>query len=436
LRALIRKIDIINVLFVLGFPCFGVGAWLSFTREFSVGLIFSALPHGLILAFFLLDTLYKGVLKPVVNANYGLTMLFLLSLCWTMWYALLKGFPGLNPINVTAYCILFVVPYNAAVLVQIYNRDNEDFDLARMLLLSMGLVMLVNVGGSAMGFYNKIHSFEGRINLPFLRSIYDGAHLLSMVCLMLLFYIKDFSERPLRWIMLAGAFGVSLALMVLINSRLSLMVFMVFLLLFVTRSMRSARGIYGISLFTMPILVSFSLLVYQVLSLPFFTALLDRVSKEDVTTFNGRTYIWNAVGEWFLDDRRGLLLGNGYHGHYQVGMLDFMRKLWEGSTFNIHLHSTFLEILVSQGVLALVLFYVLMYRCFAHFRELYLEDRLEAPLFAAFVYMLFIYQIDIFCYADNIGSPVLFAMLSAIALRQGVVERRPRSLGALKEPAV
>jgi hypothetical protein len=42
---------------------------------------------------------------------------------------------------------------------------------------------------------------------------------------------------------------------------------------------------------------------------------------------------------------------------------------------------------------------------------------MEAPLFAAFVYLMFIWQIDIFCYGMDIGSPLLFACFSAFCIQ-------------------
>ena len=207
------------------------------------------------------------------------------------------------------------------------------------------------------------------------------------------------------------------------------MIFLLLAVLFLTRAIKVARGLYTISLFTMPLLLSFSLLVYQVLSLPFFQAILQRVSKEDVTTFNGRSYIWNAVADWAWNDRTGLLFGNGYKGHYKLHLLDFVAKLWgEKHAYNLHSHSTFTEVVVAQGILGVVLLYIILWRGFKHYRREYLMRTDQAPIFAGLVYILFIWQIDIFCYGVDIGHAILFCMMAPLALRPDASTRRTRSL--------
>jgi O-antigen ligase len=188
--------------------------------------------------------------------------------------------------------------------------------------------------------------------------------------------------------------------------------------LFLTKAIRVVRGLYTISLFTMPLLLSFSLLVYSILSTPFFASILERVSKEDVTTFNGRSYIWNAVGDWMLYDRTGLLLGNGFKGHYKLHLIDFVAVLWgEPHAYNLHTHATVTEVLVGQGILGVVLLYMLFWRGFRFYRRHYLEDTRMAPLFGGFAYLLFIWQLDIFCYGTDIGHSILFAVLSPLCVK-------------------
>lgn len=424
----IPKHSIVNALFVAGFPCWGVGNYLSLTNNFSVGVVFGMLPFLLVLLFYAVDMIYRGRVVPMVNSTYGLTMVFLLMVAASYWVGMRNGYPGLNPVNVSSQSLAMLVPFNAAVVVQVYNRANDRFSWARIILMSIGAVMLLNLVANAAGFRAVGHSFDGRISLPFIGGIYNGAHIIATINIMLLFHLGGFHKRPIPTVLAAAAFGVGLLLMLNINSRLSIMIFFVLVILFASRSVRRVRGLYTISLFTLPLLMSFSLLVYEVLSLPFFRSLLGRVSKADVTTFNGRTYLWEAAGEWLMDDRRGLLFGNGFMGQAHIGLLDFMKRLWEGDPDMIHMHSTFLEVLIDQGIIALVLLYVIIYKGYTHYRKEYLDRSVDAPLFAAFVYLMFIWQIDIFCYGMDMGNPLLFAMISGCCLHGRFVTRQRYAL--------
>lgn len=227
---------------------------------------------------------------------------------------------------------------------------------------------------------------------------------------------------------MAGMFMACLVIMADLNSRLSLMIFATFFALFVTHSIKAAKGLYTISLLTMPLLVSFSILVYEIISQPFFANLLGRVSKDDVTTFNGRTYIWEAVADWVFSDRRGILFGNGYMGQDKLNMLKHMEDLGWGDSSIIHLHSTFLEVLVDQGLVALILLYVLIYKGFVYYRKQYQQRTQDAPLFAVFVYLLFVWQIDIFCYWVDLGFPILLTLLAPICIDKKWITRKFRTL--------
>jgi hypothetical protein len=427
--AVISKLKLINLLFVLSFPFYGLGTYYTFKTNFSAGVILSVLPSIFILAIHALDMLQRGRLTVMVNRVYAVGMLFILSLVASMWVAYGKNFPGLNPLNTTSMSIMFLVPFNAAVVVQVYNRANDDFDMAWELVKGLGLFILVNLLGYAAGLRNLVHGFEGRINLPFMRGIYDASHVMSIVNLMLIFYLRDFARRPMRFAVLSALFLVNMAVMVNVNSRLSFMIFVVLMVLFLFKFMKVIRGLYTISLFTMPLLMSFALLIYQILSLPFFVAILQRVDKEDVTTFNGRTYIWESMADWAMHDRTGWLFGLGYRGQYELRMLDFLAVLWgEDHSYNFHLHSSFLEITMDQGVVGLVLFYACMWYAYSFYRAKYRAGMSEGPLFGAVVYLLFIWQIDIFCYGIDLGNPIFFTILSMAAIHPRFITRRQRSL--------
>lgn len=425
---MLSKTKLINALFLIGFTCYGIGNYLLNKRTYSEGVVFSSIPFVAIVLIFLLDIIYKRKFTPMVNFNFKLVMGFIALMVIGMWVGLRVGYRGLGPLNVSTTSVLYVVPFCAAVIVHIYNRHNDDFNWGKMLMQSIGLFLAVNMLGMLAGIPNLIHGFAGRLDFPFSMGIYTNAHTFALFALALTFYIRDFARRPLNFMMIGGVFMICLVVIADLNSRLSIMIFFVFLLLFVTHSIKAAKGLYTISLFTMPLLISFSHLVYTIISQPFFASLLGRVSKEDVTTFNGRTYIWEAIGEWAFMDRRGLLFGNGHMGQDKLDLLLHMEDLGWGNPSVIHLHSTFLEVLVDQGLIGLILLYIIVYKGFVYYRDQYLRRTEEAPLFAIFCYLLFIWQIDIFCYGMDLGYPLLMILLSPLCIDPKWVTRKRRTL--------
>lgn len=421
----ISKRDLINTLFVLGFPFYGVGFYMGMRVAFSAGQMFSIAPFLLIIIIHLIDLIYRGYAVRMVNGRYWLATAFLVSMTAGMWMAFFKGFPGFLLMNTLAQSIMFFAPFNAAIILQIVNRDNEDFNYSNMFLKSMVILMAVNFVGYAGGFSNLVHFFPGRISLPFMRGLYDAAHLLSIINLMLLFKFKDFTGKPVRFLGMAAFYLVNMAVMLNVNSRLSFLVFLLITVLFVTRIIRSTRLLYTVSLFTMPLLLSFALLIYEILTLPIFNAVMTRVNKHDVTSFNGRSYLWYGAYEWFLTDRRGLLFGGGYNAQAGLGFMERIGVLWGvESPGMIHMHSSFLQILLAQGIVGLGLMYILMWQLYKYYRRQYLENTVEAPLFAAMVYLLFIWQIDIFCYGMDFGIPILFTMFAAMAVDRNMITRK------------
>jgi hypothetical protein len=420
----ISKRKLVNTLFTLAFPLYGVGAYLMFSpgKGFSIGLFFATAPFLLILLFYGLDLLYRGSLTPRVNSIYGLCMAALLSIAFSVQLGLHYNSPVLNPINRTVLMLLFLVPFNAAVVVQVYNRDQADYDFAWHMMKALLLLIGLNLAGYAAGMRNLLHSFDERISFPFVMGIYDSAHLLAFVNLILLGYMKDFTKRPMHFLGFTAVYLINLAVIMSVNSRLSFMIFFVLTILFITKAAKATRGLFTISLFTMPLLMSFALLIYEVLSLPFFVAILSRVDKKDVTTFNGRTYIWESAWDWVMDDRRGLLFGNGYNGQYRIRLLEHVAKLWnEPGSYNLHMHSAFLEILVNQGLVGLFLMYMVYWHGFKRYRLQYVGATAMAPLFAGFTYLMFAWQIDIFGYGFYMGFLLLFMLMAPWAVRSNVV---------------
>jgi O-antigen ligase len=425
----ISKRNLINNLFLLSFPFYGIGVWRAYRTTFALGLMISILPFLLILLVHAVDLLYNRKAQSMVTRKYWVGLFFLLSLAGSYWQAFMDKFPGMILVNAIGYSVLYLVPYHAAIVVQIRNRDNDDFNFGLMLLKSMLLLVFVNFAGAAIGYQNVVHRFEGRLNLPFLMGIYDAAHLLSIINLMLLFYLKDFVKKPKTFFFTLLLYLANVAIMINVNSRLSFLMFLMITGLFVFRIMKTAKFVFPISLFTMPLLVNFALLIYTIMTLPPLSALVTRLDKEDVTSFNNRTPVWENGLDWFLEDRRGLLFGMGYQGQAKLAGWDRVGKIFMvRNSYDVHFHSTFLQTLTNQGIVGYLLLVWCYWLVYSYYQKKYKSDLLEAPIFAAAVYLIFIWQIDIVCYGMDFGNQLVMCLLSMAVMDPRFITRKQKML--------
>ena len=425
---MLSKRKFINALFILSFPWYGYGAHALMAQGFAVGIFICSMPFLLILGFYVLDLVYRQTVLPSVNKKFYLVLAALLSISLSVPLGLYYKSPVINQANGLLLVVLFFVPFLSSVVIQVYNRNDPDFDLAWLVLKGFFAYLALNLLGMSLGIRNFLHSFPGRASPPYAMGIYDAAHMLSIVNLMLLFHLRDFKSNPMRWFALAGVYMIDMAIILSINSRLSFMIFLVLTVLFLTHAMKALRGLFTVSLFTMPLMMSFALLIYEILSLPVFAAVMDRVDKTDITTFNGRTYIWTAIADWLRDDRRGLIFGNGYNGQYHLRLLEKVAKLWgEPGSYRLHCHSAFLEMLVDQGIVGILLMYGVYWTGYKFYQKQYLTNGPMAPLYAAFVYMMFAWQIDIVGYAFYSGFLIVFLMMGPVVMKPRS-ERTPEML--------
>lgn len=417
---MVSKSKVINALFVLSFPWYGFGAYIMAKNGFAMGILLCSVPFVLILLFYVMDLLYGQAPAIRLNRKFWWVMAALASACLSIVMGLHYHSPMLTPLNGLFLVILYLTPFLSSVVVQAYNQHRgEQFNLAKLVLWGLLCYFAFNMIGMGMGMRNRLHYFPGRANPPFSMGIYDAVHSLSLLSMMLLFELEGFKKNILKWMLMVGIFLVNLAVIMSINSRLSIMILFVLTILFVTRAVKAMRGLYTVSLFTMPIMMSFALLIYEILSLPFFTTILERVNKKDITTFNGRTYMWEAAWDWLLDDRRGLLLGNGYNGQYHLNLLETVARLWgEKRAYNLHLHSSLLEILVNQGVVGVLLMYGVYWMGYKYYREEYRRQTILAPLYAAFTYMMFAWQIDIVGFGYRSGFVFVFILMAPVVMRR------------------
>lgn len=413
----LSKRKLINFLFVASFPFYGIGMYFGFKSSITQGNIIAVIPMLAIIFLHVYDLIRRRQVRNMVTRLYWIALVFLISLCGAMWKALSEHFPGSNVANTVAYSVLFLAPFHGAIIVHIRNRDNEDFDFAKLVLQGMASLILVNVLGVAAGVSNVLHNIEGRINLPFMLGIYSSAHLLAMTNLILLFYMKDPWKNPKPFFVLFAFYMMNMGLMLSVNSRLSFMTFLILTFLFLFRMIGRARVVFPLSLFTMPLLTNFALLVYWVLTLPFMVAIVSRVDKADVTTFNNRTTVWDVGWEWLEKDRSDIILGKGYQGQIYLHGWDHIADVFNVRySYLVHMHSTFMQTLITQGIVGYALFLFLMWHLFRFYRDRFLKGTQEGPLFAAVVYMLFILQIDIICYGNDFGNGFIFCLLAMVVM--------------------
>lgn len=402
----------------------GIGSYIGDTRSPSVGLVISSSCFLAIIAFFLIDIAYKREFPMRVRGHvYMIMLLFLLSSIASIFVAYNKGYPNLSFNVVIGNTIALLAPFHAFLAVVWYNRNMPEGTFVRLLLTGLCLMLIINLLGYGAGLSNVGHSMEGRLNLPFFQGLYAASSLMIFLNLLLLRQIGKNFTRISRWWWRAGFIACTLVMIYLINSRLTIMLFFVILALMFFKLIRS-RAVYWVSLFTIPIVLSIRLLVYEIVSLPFFAGIMQRVDYEDVTSFNGRAYLWEIGMNWLLTDHRGLFFGNGMGGQYFLGLLDFYARLWSGGTSTLlHLHSSSLEIVVNQGLFGYCLFAALLYHIFVYFRKKYVNNEADGDVYPSIVFLLFLLQIDTFVYLANLGSIILAALVAKVCFRQPVTSR-------------
>jgi len=420
------KRNIINFLFVSSFPVYGLGTYFSAVHSPAGGYIVSIFPLLLIILFYLIDLLYKNEFRIRLNGYYLFMLVFTLSSIASMFIALGKGLPEASLIQTIAKSVLLFVPFHAFLIMMLYNEKKEN--MVRLTLISLSVLLFINLAGFfGLGLSNAGHSIEGRLNFPFLDGFYSGASLLAIINLILLHYLKRNWKYPIRFGVLAAYFLLNLVLIFLINSRLSILILGMVMALWVFGAIRM-KGIFLLSMFTLPILLTSGIIIYKVLQLPGLSFFLQRVNVEDVTTFNGRAFLWRDAMDWLMNDQRGLFFGNGYKGHYFMGLISDVAKLWnEKEVYHMHLHSTSLETLVCQGVVFFLLFAVLFYLVYAYYKKKSKEGNQEGALLPVVIYLLFIMQVDTFLYLDNLGF-ILFSLL----ISKLVIDKKANENQAMK----
>ncbi len=415
------KRHLINFLFILSFPVYGFGTYVSASISPSAGYLVSLSIHVLILVFYLIDMIYRREITFRLNWLYIMMMLYIASTAGSLVVGYMKGLPEINAGMIVVRSLLLVIPFHSFIVFTLYN-DEHTADIPMLLVKGLSALLFINlVGYFVLGLSNEQHSIEGRLNMPFLDGFYSGASMLAILNLLIAHRIRVNVDRPLESMVLTAYFLINIGLLYMINSRLALMIFLVLFFMLLIKII-AMRGMYLVSLFFIPILLSSAFFLYQLLLLPGMSSIMQRVDVEDVTTFNGRAFLWKDGLDWLMGSHEGLIFGNGYKGHYFLNLITDVAELWNtDEVFHLHMHSTSLEILICQGLIAYSVFCIVSFSIYRFFRRKYKEKSVDGAFLGPVLYLLFILQVDTFVYMDGLGF-VLFALLaSRISVTEQVV---------------
>jgi O-Antigen ligase len=400
----LEKKDIVNFLHVIGFPLFGIGAYVGGNLSPTIGSYLAIFPYLLILLFHLIDTLYQKHLAFKGNGFYYLAMIFLLIASYALYAAIGNKIPFTTNSLVSGRILMTVVPYHAFIVLLLYN-GNDVRKVIDLTFISLSLLIAINlIGFFGLGLTNAIHSIVGRINFPFIDSFYSGSGVLIVLNLMMIYYMKKSKGRPLYFSKFLFYFLFNLVLIFFINSRLQILVFLATIILFLFDIGMRSRIMFFVSIFFVPLLLNFTLLLYRILSLPPFQAILLRVNMRDIMTFNGRAQIWEKVMDWILNEQNGLLFGNGYKGEYFIHLVDNIAKAWRVPPYTLHLHSTAFEWLMSTGIIGYGLFIIIMYKTFLFFANKFADNGPEGVFLPVMIFLVWVLQIDALVYLTSVGN--------------------------------
>lgn len=424
-----RKRDLINFLFVTSFPLYGLGFYAARVTNYSAGMMVSISPLIAILLFFIIDAVLQRKIPRFVHQNYLFLLLFAVFSIYALFLGVRYGVPGRNFINTATLSFVVLITMHAAMVVQYYNIGHQAFSIGKLLYQGLTFLILVNLLGYGAGFNNPNMSFEGRLNLPFGPGLYFAAHTVAIINLLVLGQWLRGKQSFLNILFSVAQFMVNLVILFLVNSRLSILTFLLASGLLLINAHRFYRVVYVVSLFTIPLLLNFALLLWEIISLPIFASVMQRVDVSTVTTFNGRKYLWEAGIDWFLTRGQGFFWGNGYRGHYTINLLSDLHEGWDISEkYDLHMHSTSLEFLLSNGLFGTIPLFVLTFLVLRYCKQQYVAKSEDSVLLGVVFYIIIVMQIDKIVYLNNIGFSVLFTIASCVVVNKLNVSKQVPSV--------
>src|SRR6478609_888587 len=141
-----NKRDIINTLFILSFSVFGLGNYVSAANSPTAGYVLSVSFHFLIVLFYLVDLIYKREFQLRINSIYIWMTLYLLSSAASLFIASAKGLPDPSFIMMIGKSVLIFLPFQAFIIVSLYNEKQKDF-LVELSLIGLSLLLFFNLVG-------------------------------------------------------------------------------------------------------------------------------------------------------------------------------------------------------------------------------------------------------------------------------------------------
>lgn len=399
-----------------------------------MGHILGVLPHILLIVFYAIDALYRRSLPLKVNRNYLIFLFFLMSAFFARFVAMSAGVPGFDMLKTITGGLTFFLPIHGYLIWNFYNVDHEDFDPIQQTIAAFSVFLLANLLALGAGIETQAHGFEGRVNLPFAGGVYDGGNMLAIFCILIFpFVFKTKGMTMGRRFLFLGFFAVILVLLMSINSRLTTVTLLFLIGLFVTRLAYLHRLTFLAAWFMIPFLLSFSLLVYQILSLPIFTSVLKRVSMTDITTYNGRSYLWEKGLNWITSLGDGWLFGNGTNGHASLGLYsEYVMDMDEvgpndimlsSDLFALHSHSSMIDIFTAQGFFGILLFAGIFFVMMAYFRKSYNLPVEDQRFYPVAIFLLYLLQVDGFVEPGSMGFTVLALVASRACIRRKYIPR-------------
>ncbi|MEM8900923.1 MAG: hypothetical protein AAGC85_22605 [Bacteroidota bacterium] len=437
---MLSKKLLVNLLFIFGFSFWGFGNWVTAEISEVVGYSISAFPYLLMFAFFLLDFIHRSKyagrnhIKVTTNGFYWVVIFFIATAIVARMIGLTHGVPNLTFKAAAAFSVMALIPFHGFIVLHYYNHDDPDFDFLDLFFKGMLVLWFINVLGWGAGFTNSNHYIPGRVNFPFTGGIYEGGNIMLVVALFAFYRMLDFRKtQPYYFAGYALLLLVDTLMFMKVNSRLSTILVGLIILLAMIRALRAYNFWYITTWFLLPGLMSFGNLVYYILSHPVFASVMQRVNKKDITTFNGRSYLWESGLNWMFEDRTGLLFGNGFNGGGYLKLYQKVIKMWNvKDPWVLHSHSALIEITVDQGLVGIISFGVIIYLTGKYYRNRLDESNSHKAAYLSFFLIFALLQIDTFVVPGGWGYILMLALASPVVIKAVPVRRKKNRFSTQK----